>query len=303
MFEKIFPIIVFIALGYLTKTIRRDSTEQNRSEVLVDFAIFISLPSLIILQVSKLELSSELFYIVIAGWIAMFVAIVIAYIISSSLGLDRKSIATFMIMSSFGNTSFVGLAYVEAFYGKVGLNPLIIYDQFVTIMPISIVGSMIISYGLANDKFKVDVKEIFKFPPLIAVFIALFLNYFSLEIPKLFVKSLEILGNTTVPLALFAIGLRLSFAEAFSQMRNTIILLSIKMFIMPLLLLISIKLIYSELSLAWSVAIIELSMPPMIVAGVMVIKARLNSSLAISSVGVGLIISLISTPIWYNLIK
>jgi hypothetical protein len=243
-----------------------------------------------------MNFSNELIYIVIVGLFGMLLSIALAYIVSTLLGVDKKTEATFMLMCSFGNTSFVGLAFIGAFFGTDGLNPLIIYDQFVTMVPISIIGPIIVSYGCSSGKIEINFRDIISFPPLIALILAFFISNF--QIPEFLQNPLKALGDTTVPLALFAIGIRLSFIEVFSQIKNTMSILTIKMFIVPMILFLTIIYLYkTPLSLNFQVAIMELSMPPMILAGAMVLKARLNAALAISSIGVGLILSLFTIPL------
>lgn len=46
------------------------------------------------------------------------------------------------------------------------------------------------------------------------------------------------------------------------------------------------------------IALIEVAMPPVVSAGVIVIKAGLNAELAISAIAFGILLSFISVPIW-----
>lgn len=302
IFEKLFPVILYLSLGYLTKVIRPHSLEQNRSEVLIDFVVYISLPSLIILQVNKMQPTSELLLIVVAGLFMMCVGILLGYLVASIFKTDKKTKASFMLLCGFGNTSFVGIAFIDAFFGNAGLNPLIIYDQLVTMVPIAVIGPLIVNYGSSSESSKIDFKKILSFPPLIALIFAFSISNF--KIPEFLAIPLQTLGNTTVPLALFAIGIRLSFGEVFSQIRNTLLALILKMAIIPLILYYILIEIYGKnLSLNFQVAVVELAMPPMILAGVMIVRGNLNAAFGISSVGVGLLVSLFSVPLFVKLVS
>jgi hypothetical protein len=58
-----------------------------------------------------------------------------------------------------------------------------------------------------------------------------------------------------------------------------------------------------DLTLPYKVAILQLAMPPMVLASIYLIDADLEKDFAVSSVAIGIILSFLSVPIWYFLLN
>ena len=61
--------------------------------------------------------------------------------------LSRVTLATFMIMATFGNTSFIGFSYIDAFYGQDFIVYGLIYDIFGSFLLLVSIGMFIITWG------------------------------------------------------------------------------------------------------------------------------------------------------------
>ena len=66
--------------------------------------------------------------------------------------LNRVTLATFMIMATFGNTSFIGFSYIDAFYGQDYIVYGVIYDIFGSFLLLVSVGMIIITWGSGRKK-------------------------------------------------------------------------------------------------------------------------------------------------------
>ncbi len=112
----------------------------------------------------------------ILGLMIMFIGfilfnLVLAYFIERLMKLDRLTLATFMIMATFGNTSFIGLSYIDAFYGQDFIVYGIIYDIFGSFFLLVTLGMIVINWGTGK---KNDTKSILRslvlFPPSLMFF-------------------------------------------------------------------------------------------------------------------------------------
>ena len=108
MVEQIAPVFLFVLLGYAFKRIKHDISES-----LTEFVIYFSLPALALSKIRKLEFSEEILQIIAIAYIAMGLASVLAYVAGRFMGLNKKDLATLVIVSVFGNTAFVGFSYIE----------------------------------------------------------------------------------------------------------------------------------------------------------------------------------------------
>ncbi len=298
MLENLFQLILFFSSGYFSRKFKIFS--ENASEVLIRFIIYISFPALVIYNVYSLKLDKNLFFIIISGWLVIFFSIFISFIIGKLLNLERKTLATFVIMATFGNTSFLGIPFQKALLGEEGIRYAIVFDQLASFIPVIILSPLIISYG-NSAKSKIDVKKIITFPPFIALILGFVVANFY--IPKFILKALKELGITVIPLALFSIGLNLKFSNVLKELKEVSIILFIKMFAVPIVFIIFLKMLETKFSILWKSTILEIAMPPMVLASILVINAKLNKDLAVSAVGVGIILSFITVPVVFYIMR
>lgn len=298
MLNSLFPILLFISLGYFAK--RAEIFKESDSKVLIDFIIYFSFPAIVFTNIYFLKLESSLFDMIAAGWLVFFVSLFLSFAFTRIMGYSRPLSVVIILMASFGNTAFVGIPFIDAFYGSEGIRFAIIYDQFVSFLAVSLFAPLLISLAGGEFSPKAIAKRIFLFPPFIALFVALVFKPFTL--PEFIFTGLDILGSTVVPLALFAVGFGLSFEEIKNSFSKVIPILSIKIVIVPVLFMLSLKLLDITFTLEWKVAIMQSAMPSMVYAAVLAMRSGLDKSIATSSVGLGVVVALGVLPIYYLII-
>ena len=205
-----------------------------------------------------------------------------------------------MLLVPLGNTSFFGIPMVEAFFGEQYIPYALLYDQVGTFLALATYGTIVIA--IFSDQGKADfssiLKKIITFPPLIALVIA-FLS-FAFPIPAQLNTMLEALAATLIPLVIIAVGLKMEFRMEKAHLSPMLTGLGIKLILAPL---IALGIIYS-LNLkgeAAFVAIFEAGMPPQISAWALAMKAGLSPKLGAMMVGFGIIISLLTLPLLFQL--
>ncbi len=300
MLENLFSVVLFFSLGYLSRKLKIYTEES--SKVLIDFIIYFALPSMVIYNIQSLEFKSYYVWILVFGWLAIILSIFISFLAGKFLKLNRITLASFVMMSSFGNTTFLGIPFNMALFGEESVKYVIIFDQLSSFLPVILLSPFILAYGQETDKIKIDWKKIITFPPFVTLIISFMLKPF-LTIPEFILGSLHLLGLTVVPLALFSVGMNLRFSNLRERIRDVSAVLFIKMVLVPSLFLLFFVLIGMEGELFTKVAIIEVAMPPMVLASILVMGANLDKDLAASSVASGIIFSFVSIPIFYVLIN
>ena len=292
MLDPILPIAIYLILGYLYKILFQDNSKQ-----LVDFVVYFSLPAIVFSKIYPLTLDSR-----VVGLIFMFIGVILfnlflSYIIGKLLRLNKLYLATFMIMATFGNTSFIGFSYIDAFYGQDFIVYGLIYDIFGSFLLLVSVGMFIITWGSGKKNSMVGIsKSIFLFPPMIMFFLTIVAKNF--EIPEFLIFTSQNLGSTLVPIAMIAIGMKLELKHIFSRIHIVSIAVVLKMFIVPIIVLFTFKYIYG-IDQTWvKVTIIEVAMPPMTMAAVLAIKGGLDEKIAINSLVLGVIASLFTITLF-----
>ncbi len=294
MLDPVLPIAMYLLFGYLYKVIFHDNSKQ-----LIEFIIYFSLPGIVFSKIYPLELDGT-----ILGLIVMFICFILfnlglAYYIGRAMKLDKLSLATFMIMATFGNTSFIGLSYIDAFYGQDYIVYGIIYDIFGSFFLLVTLGMVIINWGTgkANDT-KSIMKSLLLFPPSIMFFITMLSKNF--EVPNFLLLTAESLGATLVPLAMVAIGMKLELRNIFVKLHIVSMAMFIKMVIVPIIILFGFQLFYGIDETWIKVTIIEVAMPPMTMATVLAIKGGLDEKIAINSLVLGVLLSLFTISMYVN---
>jgi predicted permease len=147
-------------------------------------------------------------------------------------------------------------------------------------------------------------RQTLTFPPFLALLLALGLGISRIPILPVLYKVLERLGQTLVPLALFAVGFQLKLS--WNTLRRYLRLLSLslvyKLFLCPALFWFLTLLLNIEMDLLHRVMILEAAMATMITSAVIVSEFSLDEELAHLMVGVSILLSLFTVPFWDQLI-
>lgn len=214
--------------------------------------------------------------------------------------LSRASSGGLKLVSSLSNTSFIGFPLIIAYFSEKELAIAIICDQ-ITFTLLSTIGIIVAIRSSQQQKLnaKLVLKKVLTFPPLIGCILALILpRYFDLS-------SLDILfdklAGTVGPLALFSIGLQLKFGGWFSEIKHISFALFYKLILAPLCIFI-IAIFLGINGMIAKITIFEMAMPTLLTAGVVADQYNLNPKVANLVVGIGILLSFITTGIWWLLL-
>ncbi|MEM5558595.1 AEC family transporter [Aliarcobacter cryaerophilus] len=292
MLDPVLPIAMYLLFGYLFKIIFQDNSKQ-----LVDFIIYFSLPAIVFSKIYPLVLDTKILWLILMFMAIIFFNLFLSYCVGKIMKLNRVTLATFMIMATFGNTSFIGFSYIDAFYGQDYIVYGVIYDIFGSFLLLVSVGMIIITWGSGRKNSILNIsKSIFLFPPMIIFFITIFAKNF--EIPKFIIYTSQNLGSTLVPIAMIAIGMKLELKHIFSKLHIVTIAVVLKMLIVPIIILFTFKYFYGVDETWVKVTLIEVAMPPMTMAAVLAIKGGLDEKIAINSLVLGVIVSLFTITLF-----
>ena len=296
MVEQIAPVFLFVLLGYAFKRIKHDISES-----LTEFVIYFSLPALALSKIRKLEFSEEILQIIAIAYIAMGLASVLAYVAGRFMGLNKKDLATLVIVSVFGNTAFVGFSYIESLYSLDHVVYALVYDQMASFIALLTFGVVIIAWGGGQERGVKEVaKQMLFSPPLLAIGAAIYFQ--GTVFPSYIEAMLDKFQATLIPLVTTIVGMKLDFRAMPLYLKENMVALSIKMVITPLLMLLYFWLFVDFNSEAMQVTFLEIAMPPMTMAVVLAIRGGLNKDMAINALALGILFSFLSIGVWHKLI-
>jgi len=288
MLDPVLPIALYLAFGYLFKIFIKDNSKE-----LVEFIIYFSLPSIVFVKIYPLILDNDVLELVFMFNTIIIVNLILSFFVGKFFKLDKKTLATFMIVATFGNTSFIGFSYIDAFYGQDYIVYALVYDLFGSFLLLVSLGMVIINWGSGNHvNFKSIARSVLFFPPIIMFFITVIAKNF--EVPTFALNTMENIGATLVPIAMIAIGMKLELKNIFYKFKLVSAAMVIKMIIVPIVVLILFQIFYN-LDDTW----LEAAMPPMTMAVVLAIKGGLDERLAINALVLGVLASLVSVTGFY----
>ncbi|MDD2850913.1 MAG: AEC family transporter [Desulfuromonadaceae bacterium] len=266
------------------------------------FIIHISLPALTILHIHTMKLDSSLALTAGMAWLLFGCAWLLFGCAGLMFKLDRKTVGALIVVAGLGNTSFVGLPMIEAYFGKSSLGIGIIADQLGSFMVLSTLGIFVATiYSSGTVSLRQVVKKVLMFPPFQALVLAFLLR--SVPLPDWSVTILEKLGGTLTPLALVSVGFQLRFGGIRAIVGPLAAGLAYKLLLGPAIIYLLYVTLLGASGNGVQVTIFEAAMAPMITAGIIAIDHDLRPNLVGMLVGIGIPVSFATLYVWHILLK
>ena len=288
-------ILCFVA-GILLRRARL--MPDNAPATLNSFIIHISVPALALLYIHELKLSGDIVLVVAMAWLCFGLAAGFFWLVGRTLKFSRGTVGALILTGGMGNTAFFGLPMIEAYYGHQGMATGIVIDQtgsFLVLSTLAIIVAGIYSSGRPTAAS--IVRSILRFPPFVALAIALLL--LPVGYPEWLVVVLKRLGDTLAPMALLSVGLQLRLGHLAGNGRKLAIGLGFKLLLVPLLIFLLYVPLLGAHGQAIQVTLFEAAMPPMIAASIIAQEHELDPNLATLMVAVGLPLSFLTLGGWW----
>ena len=297
--ENFILIGLFVGLGALFRKVK--AFPEQTALVLNMFALYVALPAVILLKVPQLQLTGDMLVPAIVPWVMLILSAGLVLLAGRSFQWSRETIGVLLLVVPIGNTSFMGVPMVNAFFGDAGIPYLIIYDQIGTMLIFAVYGSVILAlYGRKGDLNLVEVaKRALLFPPTMALLAGLLMR--SWVYPDAVINGLQTLAGMLTPLVMTAIGFQLRIKLKSDVLQPLGFGLAIKLVLAPLVALAGCRL-FGLTDLSADISIFEAGMPPMVTAGALAIAAGIAPELAAALVSLGIPLAFMTLPLLYMLI-
>lgn len=265
------------------------------------FIIHVSLPALTLLYVHDLRITGSVLLLASMPWLHFLSAAAFFLVAGRLLRLPRKSVGALILTGGLGNTSFLGLPMIEAYYGRAGIAHGIMVDQLGSFMVLSTLGITVAGiYSEGRPSFISIVKRIAYFPPFLSLLLAFSLMPFSY--PEWLTAVLGRLGGTLAPLALFSVGFAFRPGHIGGNGRSLALGLGFKLVLAPLLLSVFYLGVVGMRGLSAEVMLFEAAMPPMITAGIIAAEHDIDPPLAGLMVALGVVFSFLTLGAWHRVL-
>ncbi|MEN8135931.1 MAG: AEC family transporter [Thermodesulfobacteriota bacterium] len=298
--ENFIITMTYLVLGVILQRLPR--FPENTGNVLSMFVIYVSLPALVLLKIPELELASELLVPALMPWGMLFVTSLAILILARLFNWSRSITGSLLLLVPLGNTSFLGIPMVNAFFGEQAISYAVIYDQLGSFLALATYGTVVIAiYGGGGVKptWQDVMRKIIAFPPFISLFLAVALQ--SMVYPPVVMTILKSLSGTLVPVVMIAVGFQLTIRISREAIGPLGFGLALKLVVAPMVALGICRFLGLE-GEAVNVSIFEAGMPPMVSAGALAILAGLSPPLTAALVGLGIILSFVTLPVLFYLL-
>lgn len=296
-----FLVILFcLFAGYLLK--ERKIVRADGFKSINTWIVYIGLPATSFRYLPGLHWDDRFLLLLLAPVFILLGAIVFIKLLQRRIGFSRRTAHTLMLVSGFSNTSFVGFPLVASYFGDKQISWAIISDQM-TFFLLSAVGTVIALKGTAGNGKNISLadlcRRVLSFPPLWGCMAALLLpRFIDLDPLQPFFAQL---AGTVSPLALFSIGMQLSFSFYRSEIFAVGLSLTYKLLLGPAFLLLLCYGFGMKGQIA-QVAIFEMAMPSLVATSLLLQQFNLNAKLGHTVIGLSILAGLGSTWLFYQVL-
>lgn len=296
-------VLVLLGLGVVAA---RVPALPDRTPAALDWlVIWLALPGLILDRVVDLDLDAEAVVPIAMAWGLLGILALLVLGVGRARGWSRKTVGTLLLVVPLGNTSFLGFPAIEALIGAEHLPYAVIYDQLGTFLALATWGSLIAArYGAGSSPtVGATIRRILTFPPFVALLVAVVLRQVTLpdDIDRIVFDVAGTYGDMLTPLTMLAIGMRLRLPTSWSTIEPVGVGLVLRMAVAPAVAL-GAATLFDGSGLAWDTSVLEAAMPPMVTAGIVATSAGLDEDIATALVGVGVISSMVTLPLWSSVL-
>jgi predicted permease len=274
----VLPTFAIIGVGFVYGRLTKALTSQ-----ISDYILYLAAPCLIItsllgrsFQVRELALliGTDLLYVFLPGLLGLLV-------------LDMKTERALFLPIMFQNTGNLGLPLALLAWGDAGMSKAIVLYATTAVS--------LYTFGVWISAGIREWREVFKLPLVYAVMVPVVMNNLGLSMPASLHRAIDMIGNTTIPLLMFVLGVFLSKSQAVS-LRKTVkgVLLRVGV---GLVIGFAVVWLFRVEGLARNVILIYSLMPSAVLTTVLADRFRKDPELVAAVVFVSTITSLILIPI------
>src|SRR5512145_691874 len=115
-----------VLAGILLRRLRVFPGEAAQSLNFV--ALYLSLPAVILLKVPQMAMSGEMLAVALLPWLMLILSAGLVMGAARLRRWPRPTTGVLLLVVPLGNTSFMGVPMIQAFFGAAGIPFLIVYD-------------------------------------------------------------------------------------------------------------------------------------------------------------------------------
>lgn len=291
------PIFIIILVGWLFQrygVMKGDWIHQAN-----DFAFYAALPALITVNLWDVNFrDSEILRMLGFSALSLTAFLIVLFVVLSMFKMAKETKAAIFLTAATGNTLYMGIAIVELGFGKSNVPAAAMIGSVYLIIPL-VLSMLVVRYWHTKDhSISEELLAFIKNPLILSVVAGVALSFVPVEgyeIIGTLKKAMGMLGSTSSPVALFALGGFLYGKFLKKDMHMVMFITALKMIAFPLV----VFGVYGYFTKGQSVGIPVLlaTMPVAVTTFVIAEKFRLNTTLVGNTIVFATVVSFIISPI------
>ncbi len=306
----LFTVTGAVVLGVIMRVTR--IFQGNEAGLINRIVLTVLMPVFVfsaIKGVKNENLTPEILKIPLVAYLVVGICCGVAYVLGRFvLRLNRPQMGAFLLTSMFGSTGFIGLPLINAIFAnpdpKNPTSPMILqhafYSELGSLVLLVTVGVLIASYygeQTYGEKPRFNWRSLLEIPksgPFLGLLLGLL--FYTVDIPKPVVTTLSFLGQATLPLMMFSLGLTIVWKDIRRYLAPTLAMNVIKLIFAPLLAITLSRFFGLDLN-TQGVILLNSSTPAIIICLVYAAQYKLDREFASTAVFSSFFFCLITIPL------
>lgn len=291
--NEIAVLFIVIGIGFASGKIGLMSSKTTGE--ISSLLMKVTFPALIISTMDQ-QFSAELFKnsigIVVISVVVHGLFILAAYLWSKLFDLPHEKMSVLRFVIIFGNVTFVGFPLIDVIYGRTGLFFAASFN-FLSLLILFSYGILLLATENSGNIFKKMLN-----PGLMSVLIGYILFLTPLELPYIVGKTLQWIGDITIPLALVVVGNSLSgipFKEMLNEKQLWYVSL-VRLVVLPVMLLFALRILKINPFLT-GISVILAGTPGPLLAGIFARTYGCDGNLGDRSIFLTHLLSILTIPL------
>ncbi len=300
------PIALLVAAGGLWARFRRDPPADRLRVCLNRLVVDVFAPPLLFALSAQAQIDRQMLTVPLIMIVGILASLALLYplLFHSPLGrgLSRETRAAILLAGCFSNVLFMGYPVMTFLYGPMGGSYAAFADVLASTPLLWTLGVWIgTRLGHKGGHGHSLLRIVLKLPPIWGFVLGFAVNFSGLDVQPL-IKATHFIGQATVPLMLFTLGLSIPWGDL-APTRPVLVAVAVKLAIAPLIVLELARLAFGQLQAAQTAAVLEVAMPTMLMAASFADRFHLDVRAAALTTSWSSLIFLVTLPVWIVLLN
>ncbi|MGB9134066.1 MAG: AEC family transporter [Candidatus Bathyarchaeia archaeon] len=238
------PILFLMGAGYLSR--RMGVLKPGDERVLSAYLYYFALPALFFVNISEADFSPETLLFMLAGILPILAILAVFALLYVTLRFSRDVFFLLTLSTVFGSLAFFGIPFVTFAYPGVGEHLAALSSAFIAMVSVTLALFFLELYKLGSSTKAAGVKRVAvrlsRNPLIISILAGVPFSLVGFEIPALVSDPLHMLGDTTLVVAIFMLGVFL-YGRRYARLGDAFKLSLLRMVFLPTVAFLTVRLL------------------------------------------------------------